>query len=48
MDEHSERYFDVYRYYKNGLWNKIMVQNAIGRWITEDEYNKIMEGGMNA
>lgn len=42
MAEHSPRYKTVSDYYKNGLWNATMVQNAVGRWITEAEAEKIL------
>ena len=48
MNEHSEKFFDVKEYYSNGFWNKAMVKNAIGRWITQEEYNEIIKGDRNA
>lgn len=42
MAEHSAKYDTVKRYYDNGLWNEIMVRNAVGRWITEAEAEKIL------
>ena len=48
MDEHSPKFQTVSDYYKNGLWNATMVQNAIGKWITEEEYKEIIgEDDMN-
>lgn len=48
MNEYTFKYTIVNNYYKNGLWNKIMVQNAIGKWITEEEYKEIIgEDDMN-
>lgn len=45
MTEHSAKYELVKKYYDEGLWNEQMVKNAIGRWITEKEYNEIVSGG---
>lgn len=45
MTEHSAKYELVKKYYDEGLWNEQMVKNAIGRWITEEEYNEIVSGG---
>lgn len=42
MDEHSPKFETVKSYYDNGLWNKTMVQNAVGRWITEEEAREIL------
>lgn len=28
-------------YYDKGLWDKQKVYNAVGRWITKDEYKEI-------
>lgn len=44
MAEHSAKYETVKRYYDNGLWNTTMVQNAVGRWITEEEAEEIFSG----
>lgn len=40
--EHSKNFEKVKKYYETGTWNKEMVYNAIGRWITEDEYYEIV------
>lgn len=40
--EHSEKFEKVRDYYKTGKWNAAMVQNAVGRWITEDEAAEIL------
>ncbi len=33
----------VKKYYDAGLWNKVMVRNAVIKgWITEDEYEEIV------
>ena len=34
----SKNYEKVKSYYEKGLWTIEMVQNAVGKWITEDEY----------
>lgn len=42
--EHSKNYEKVNGYYNNGdngLWTKTQVYNAVGRWITEEEYKEI-------
>lgn len=39
--EHSEKFEKVRYYYKNHLWTKEKVKNAVGRWITEEEYQEI-------
>ena len=44
MTERSAKYETVKRYYDNGLWNEIMVRNAVGRWITEEEAEEILSG----
>lgn len=31
----------VKSYYERGVWTKEMVRNAVGRWITEQEYKEI-------
>lgn len=37
----SKNFEKVKRYYDNGMWNKIRVYNAVGKWITEEEYKEI-------
>ena len=37
----SKNYDKVDRFYKQGLWSLGMVRNAVGRWITADEYAEI-------
>lgn len=39
--EHSENYEKVRDYYKRHLWNLKQVRNAVGKWITEKEYQEI-------
>ena len=41
MTEHSARFEKVRGYYKNHLWNLTQVRNAVGKWITEAEYQEI-------
>lgn len=41
MTEHSEKFEKVRGYYKNRLWNLAQVRNAVGKWITEEEYQEI-------
>lgn len=41
MTEHSEKFEKVRGYYKNRLWNLTQVRNAVGKWITEEEYQEI-------
>lgn len=38
---HSEKFEKVRDYYKNRLWTLAQVRNAVGRWITEAEYQEI-------
>lgn len=40
--EHSEKFETVKSYYDRGLWNATMVENAVGRWITEEEAQEIL------
>lgn len=45
MDK-SAKYDKVKGYYDKGLWNAVMVRNAVGKWITEEEAAEILgEGG---
>ncbi len=37
----SKNYGKVKRFYDAGLWSLAMVRNAVGRWITAEEYTKI-------
>ncbi len=41
MTERSEKFEKVQRYYELSLWNETQVKNAVGRWITEEEYEEI-------
>jgi hypothetical protein len=38
----SKNFEKVKKYYDNGLWSKAKVHNAVGRWITEAEYEEIV------
>lgn len=40
---HSKKYNTVKEYYNKGLWTEEMVRNAVGRWISEDEADEIIE-----
>lgn len=42
MNEHSPKFKLVSDYYQDGLWNEAMVNNAVGRWITEEEAKEIL------
>lgn len=37
----SKNYEKVKGYYEKGLWSKTRVHNAVGKWITEEEYQQI-------
>lgn len=37
----SQRFYDVKEYYDNKRWSLIRVRNAVGRWITPEEYEEI-------
>lgn len=37
----SEKFEKVKYYYDNKLWTKKQVYNAVGKWITEKEYEEI-------
>ncbi len=39
--EHSPNFEKVKGYYDNGLWSIDRVWNAVGKWITEEEYFEI-------
>lgn len=38
---HSKNFDKVKNYYNSGLWTKTQVYNAVGKWITEAEYEEI-------
>lgn len=37
----SKKFEKVKSYYNRGLWNKQMVRDVVGKWITEAEYKLI-------
>lgn len=37
----SKNFEKVKLYYNNGIWSKARVYNAVGKWITEEEYKEI-------
>ena len=40
--EHSAKFDLVKYYYDTGRWNRRMVLNAVGRWITAEEAAEIL------
>ena len=38
---HSAKFEKVKEYYNTGLWSDTKVRNAVGKWITEQEYTEI-------
>lgn len=38
---HSPKFDTVKSYYETKLWSKKRVHNAVGRWITKEEYKEI-------
>lgn len=38
---HSKNYEKVKGYYRSHLWSIEKVRNAVGKWITKDEYLEI-------
>ncbi|MBQ9659508.1 MAG: XkdX family protein [Clostridia bacterium] len=39
--EHSKNFEKVKTYYDDGMWNISKVHNAVGKWITAEEYKEI-------
>lgn len=39
--EHSKNFEKVKTYYDDGMWNITKVHNAVGKWITAEEYKEI-------
>lgn len=39
----SKNFDKVQNYYNKQLWTAEMVQNAVGKWITQEEANKIID-----
>lgn len=37
----SKNFNKVKNYYEKGLWSLKWVYNAVGRWITEEEFKEI-------
>lgn len=37
----SKNYMKVKSFYERGLWSIGMVRNAVGKWITSDEFKTI-------
>lgn len=44
-DDTSARFEKVKGYYDRCLWNRQMVMNAVGKWITAEEAEEILSGG---
>lgn len=40
-EEHSKNFEKVRGYYNQGLWDITRVRNAVGKWITEEEFKEI-------
>lgn len=40
--EHSKKFYTVKNWYDTNRWTKEMVYNAVGRWITAEEYAEIV------
>ncbi len=38
----SKNYAKVKRYYERGLWDAERVRAAVGKWITQEECDKIL------
>ena len=41
VTEHSPNFEKVKNYYDEGLWSIERVYNAVGKWITPEEYEEI-------
>lgn len=41
MSSKSKNFNKVKEYYDRGLWSKTRVKNAVGKWITQEEYKEI-------
>ena len=37
----SKNFEKVKKYYDTHVWNQARVYNAVGKWITEEEYKEI-------
>lgn len=42
-ESHSENYIKVYNYYMANLWSIMAIRLAIGKWITQQEYNNLVK-----
>ncbi len=40
--EHSKNFEKIKKYYIEGRWTISMVRDAVGRWITEEEFKEIV------
>ena len=38
----SENFDKVKKYYDDGIWEENKVKNAVGKWITQEEYKEIV------
>lgn len=45
---HSPNFSKVKYYYDNHLWDIQRVQNAVGKWITEEEFEEITSESFNS
>lgn len=41
--KHSPRFDTVKTWYEKGIWTSSMVENAVGKWITEAEMAEILK-----
>ncbi len=39
--EHSKNFEKVRKYFEENFWNENRIHLAVGRWITEEEYEEI-------
>lgn len=39
--DHSKNFYKVLEYYESNFWNLERVRNAVGKWITKEEYKEI-------
>ena len=42
--EHSQKFNTVKAYYTAKRWTRAMVLNAVGKWITAEEAEEILNG----
>ena len=43
QNKESDKYTKVEYYYLKELWGIVALRNAIGRWISRDQYNAIIK-----